>query len=173
MCRRAVDTMDIGRGCGVHLAIGSGVVRGRDGRRAAVLVEVRCRGDGAGQGRSVGGCCGSQVRKLLAVGMCAAEDRTVWLGACRRPVGGRRVRHSADLRGSRWIGGRGDYRELEGITRNVLEETLCRGSVWSRQWRRRSVVGAVADKERVLATDGNIKRAYSSRARFVERTYRR
>lgn len=32
--------------------------------------------------------------------MVAAEDRTVWFGGCRRPLGGRSVRHSVDLVGS-------------------------------------------------------------------------
>jgi hypothetical protein len=44
---------------------------------------------------------GSAVRERarVDVGMVATEDRTASLGGCRRPLGGRSVRHSAGFVG--------------------------------------------------------------------------
>lgn len=81
----------------VGLAISGSVTGGGDGRRATVLVEVRRRRHGSGQVGAVGVRVSVGVRVLLNVGMVSAEDRTVWLGGCRRPLGWRRVRHSVDF----------------------------------------------------------------------------
>ena len=83
-----------------------------------MLVQVGRGRDGAGEGRALD--IDGRGRVLVDVGMVSAEDGAAWLGGCWRPLGGRRVRHSADLGGSSGkrgceLGGRGHYKEELGF----------------------------------------------------------
>jgi hypothetical protein len=81
--------------CAISSRVSSRAGRGR----ASMLVQVRGGGDGARKCRTLG--VGRRKRVLIDVGMIPAECRAVWLGGCRRPLGGRRVRHSVDFAGLR------------------------------------------------------------------------
>lgn len=119
------------------LAVCSSVVGSVEGWGTALLVKVRGGRHGTGQSRSLGP--GGRLGSDLAVGMIATEDRAVWLGSCRRPLGGWRVRHSVDLvEVGKWIEcvggslltGRGHYKGgvyEGGVCGNDISFRLCDG----------------------------------------------